>query len=1048
MRRTGVRRFWAVLGGLVGLLASVALSQTPRSWRLDPAIFQNVVWRNIGPANMGGRITDIEGIPGNPYIIYVGTASSGLWKTTDGGITWTPIFDDQPVHSIGDIAVDPRHPDVLWVGTGEDNPRNTVSFGNGVYKSTDGGKTWQHMGLSETRHIARVLLHPTNPDIVYVAAIGHVFGPHPERGVFMTTDGGKTWQKVLYIDDVTGASDLEMDPSNPNILYAGMWTFQRKPWTHQSGSERGGLFKSVDGGRTWKKLTNGLPKLVGRVGVKVAPSNPNVVYAILESKEGTIYRSDDRGETWRLVSREWRAVARGFYYTELRVDPQNENRIFTIATQLHVSIDGGQTLRRIATSVHVDHHTLWIDPQDPRRILDGNDGGIAVSFDGGERWEFLNTIPMGQFYRIAVDPQGPFYKVCGGLQDNGSWCGPARNRNPAGILNDDWFVIGGGDGFHVVIHREKPYLILGESQGGNIYRIDLRTGRSQSLSPYPAPLSGSAAGEHPYRFDWNAPIVPSPHDPDTVYFGGNVLFRSTDFGLTWEVISPDLTTRDPEKLKPAGGPIRHENTTAEYHCVILSIAESPVQKGVLWVGTDDGQVHVSRDGGRTWENVTKNIRGLPPDAFITRIEASRTGPGVAYLTADRHMLDDYRPYVFKTTDFGKTWTNIAGNLPSNAYVHVIREDPRNPNLLYVGTELGLFASFTGGGDWVPLRMKNFPTAAVHDVLVHPTENDLVVGTHGRSVWILDDVGFLQQLTPEVLASDVYFFDLRDAWRYNPWRNKGYLGDKAFRGSNGPSGALITYYLKNAPDEKTPVKIQVLDAQGNLVREIEGTKYAGINRVTWDLRHTGPRLRRPEQAEALGFFGPPPGPQVLPGDYTVRLVVGDKSVTKPLRVRLEPDLDVSPEDLRAQWETAMRLRDMVSSVNDALRTLDGLEQQAKTLQQTLRTQMEKTPEAVAKALEGLLQRLTDLRKTLVRDAETPYETSPQLLEKLASLLGTIDRANAAPTRHQMEYLQQLETQYKSALDAVRRFLDQEVPAVNQTLQQNGVPPLLVPRLRES
>ncbi|MCS7313511.1 MAG: hypothetical protein NZ742_11475, partial [Acidobacteria bacterium] len=650
----------------------------------------------------------------------------------------------------------------------------------------------------------------------------------------------------------------------------------------------------------------------------------------------------------------------------------------------------------------------------------------------------------GQFYQVAVDARGPFYKVCGGLQDNGSWCGPARSRNSVGILNDDWFLIGGGDGFHVVIHPEKPYLALGESQGGNIYRVDLRTGRSQVISPYPALFSGSAAGDHPYRFDWNAPIVSSPHDPDTVYFGGNVLWKSTDFGLTWQAISPDLTTKDPEKLKPAGGLIRPENTTAEYHCVILSIAESPVQAGVLWVGTDDGQVHVSQDGGQTWTNVTKNIRGLPPDGFISHVEASRTGAGVAYVTADRHMLDDLRPYVYKTTDFGKTWTNITGNLPAQAYVHVLREDPKNPDVLYVGTELGIFASLTGGGEWVPLRMKNLPTVAVHDILVHPTENDLIIGTHGRSIWILDDVGFLQQLNTQVLAADMHLFDLRDAWRYQPWRYKwDFLGDKPFRGSNGSYGALITYYLKSAPDEKTPVKVQILDTQGKVIREIDGTKQAGINRVTWDLRHTGPRLRRPEQAETLGFFGPPPGPQVLPGDYTVRLVVGDRSVAKPLRVRLEPDLDVPWDALRAQWETAMRVQDMVSSINDVLRTLDSLEQQAKALQQTLRSQLPKTPEAVSKTLEDLLRRVDEIRKPLVRDPElTYYQAAPQLLEKLGYLLGIVEQANAAPTRHQMEYLQQLETPYKSAMDAAHRFLKEEVPAVNRTLQQNGVPTLLV------
>lgn len=522
--------------------------------QIDPSLFENLEWRNIGPAIMGGRTTDIEGVPGNPNIVYVATASGGLWKTTNGGITWTPIFDRQNTISIGDIAIDPKNPDVIWVGTGESNTRNSVSFGDGVYKSTDGGKTWQHLGLRDTRHISRILIHPHNPDIVYVGAVGHAFGPNEERGVFMTTDGGRTWQKVLYIDAQHGVSDMDMDPSNPNILYAAMWYFERKPWTHRSGSEKGGVFKSVDGGRTWKKLERGLPKLLGRIGVKVAPSNPQVVYVIAESKEGTLFRSDDRGETFREVSREVRIVSRGFYYADLRVDPWDENRVYAIASNLFVSIDGGRTFRRISARTHSDYHTLWIDPTNPYRLWQGNDGGVAVSYDRGETWEYVNNIPLGQFYQIHADNRLPFYWVSGGLQDNGTWTGPSRTREPAGILNDDWIMVSFGDGFHVVTHPEDPNLYLSESQGGNLFRTDLRTREQQNVSPQARRNDGGPVGELKYRFNWNAPIVLSPHDKNTVYYGGNVVFRSTDFGKTWQVISPDLTTNDPEKQKDAGGP--------------------------------------------------------------------------------------------------------------------------------------------------------------------------------------------------------------------------------------------------------------------------------------------------------------------------------------------------------------------------------------------------------------------------------------------------------------------------------------------------------------
>ncbi|MEP6636487.1 MAG: hypothetical protein ABJB97_07155, partial [Acidobacteriota bacterium] len=550
--------------------------------------FEKLEWRSIGPANMGGRTADVEGVPGDPNIVYVASASGGLWKTINGGISWKPIFERQGTISLGDIALAPSNPDVIWVGTGESNTRNSVSFGDGVYKSTDAGKTWQHMGLKDTERISAIAIHPQNPDIVYVGALGHAFGPNEERGVFMTTDGGKTWARTLYIDKQHGVSDLEIDPTNPNILYAGMWSFERKPWTHHSGSENGGLFKSIDGGRTWNKITNGLPKLMGRIGVRVAPSNTNVVYAIVESKDGTLYRSDDRGETFKQVSKETRIVSRGFYYTRVRVDPTNENRVYAVASTLFVSIDGGKTFRSITGKTHIDYHALWIDSRNPKRMWQGQDGGIAVSYDLGETWESVNNIPLGQFYQIHADNRSPFYYVMGGLQDNGSWTGPSHTREPAGIMNDDWRMVSFGDGFYILNSADDPELYISESQGGNILRTDFRTREQQEVNPWGRGSGdGPALGEK-YRFNWNSPIILSPHDKNTVYFGGNVVFKSTDFGKTWEQISADLTTNDPEKQKDAGGPVAFENSTAEYHTTIISLAESPIQKGQIWAGTDDG----------------------------------------------------------------------------------------------------------------------------------------------------------------------------------------------------------------------------------------------------------------------------------------------------------------------------------------------------------------------------------------------------------------------------------------------------------------------------
>jgi photosystem II stability/assembly factor-like uncharacterized protein len=1036
-----------VVSMMLLMVHPTSAGQDKEAAKIDPAIFKNITWRSIGPAIMGGRLTDIEAVVGNPDIIYFGTASSGLWKSTNGAITCKQVFGDQPVHSIGDLAIALSNPGVIYVGTGEDNPRNSVSYGNGVYKSTDAGETWQHVGLEDTRHISRVIVHPTNADIAYVAALGHVWGRNKERGVFMTIDGGKSWKQVLFVDEETGASDIDMDPSNPNILYAAMWTFQRNPWTHTSGSEKGGIYKSIDGGLTWKKVEKGLPKLIGRIGVKVAPSNPNVVYAIMEAKEGTLYRSDDRGETWKKITDDWNIISRGFYYTELRVDPKNENRLYAVSGSLQLSTDGGRSWGRIATSVHGDHHTLWIDPHNPHLLFNGNDGAIGISRDGGETWENLNTLPTGQFYQITADNQVPFYKVFGGLQDNGSWGGPARSRDVNGILNDDWFTIGGGDGFFVVVHPEKQHLVLCESQGGYIQRVDIRTGHTQSISPQPAPMSGAAAGENEYRFDWNAPIVLSPHDADTVYLGGNVLFKSTDFGKQWEAISPDLSTNDPKKLESAGGPIQHENTVAEYHCVIISISESPVQVGVIWIGTDDGQIQLTEDGGKNWTNLTKNVKGLPPDGFISHVEASKTAAGAAYMTADRHMLDDLNPYVFKTTDFGKTWENISGNLPSPAYVHVIREDPLNPNVLYVGTEIGIFVSFTGGKEWHPFKLKNLPTTAVHDIYVHPKANDLIIGTHGYSIWILDDITFLQQLSSEVMNSDTYLFEPQKAWRYPLWRKKGSLGDKQFKGANPEYGALITYYLKTAPDDKTSVKVQILDSQEKLIREIKGTRDLGINRIVWDLRHEAAKQRSPEEARRERRFRPT-GPQVIPGEYTAKLIVGDKTQSKRLQVTLDPALEVTEAEIKAQFDASMQLRDMVSSLNIALHALDGIELQIKNLNKTIKQEGSTIPQDVHDSLKEMTNNVSDLQKMMFREREASIYLAPRLLDKVSSLYGTIERGNAAPTQHQMDYLKKLQGELKEAVQKVNALISQDIPKLNEVLQNNNLPIFLAPKTIES
>jgi photosystem II stability/assembly factor-like uncharacterized protein len=858
----------------------------------------------------------------------------------------------------------------------------------------------------------------------------------------MTIDGGKTWTKTLYIDNQHGVADLDIDLTNPNILYAGMWSFERKPWTHRSGSEKGGVFRSVDGGRTWKKLTNGLPKLMGRIGIRVAPSNPNVVYAIVEAKEGTLYRSDDRGETFRRVSEDARIVSRGFYYTTVRVDPSNENHIYAVASTLFVSIDGGKTFRSITGRTHIDYHALWLDPKNPKRMWQGQDGGIAVSYDGGEAWEYVNNIPLGQFYQLHADNRLPFYYVMGGLQDNGAWTGPSRTREPAGIMNDDWRMISFGDGFYVINHPDDPELYISESQGGNILRTDFRTREQQAVNPWGRGSGGGPASRGKYRFNWNAPIIASLHDKNTVYFGGNVVFKSTDFGKTWEQISPDLTTNDPEKQKDAGGPVAFENSTAEYHTTIISLAESPLQKDQIWVGTDDGNLQVSNDGGKNWTNIVRNVGGIGANSPVSHIELSRTSPQVAYVAFDRHMLDDFRPYVFKTSDGGKTWQSVSSNLPAKAYVQVVREDPKNPTLLYAGTELGLFVSHTGGSEWNRLNLKNLPNVSVHDILVHPRDNDLILATHGRSVWIFDDATPLQQTTPQILNSNTHLFPVRPALRFTTRFTRYGIGDKVFAGPNPPYGALITYYLKDKPDDKTVFKVQIFDRSGKLIQDLDRpAKEKGLNRVAWNLRFGGAEVRRPPTEEETAFIGPPRGPQVLPGTYTVKLTIGEKTFEQSVEVRMDPTINVPLSDLQAQLDLALKLRDMQSAANTALRYLDSIRDQLRQTQTTVRNLNKEPDQDLMKALEEHLKQVETLQDSLARrTGGLGLGGQSKAADIIGGLFFALDGTNAAPTLYQRQYFGEIQTEFRARMEEANRFFRDTVPQWNEKLRPWNAPTL--------
>jgi len=972
-------------------------------------------WRSIGPADMGGRTTDIAAIPGDPSIVYFATASGGLWKTVNGGTTWRSLFEEGGTFSLGAIALAPSDASVVYLGTGEGNPRNSTSIGDGVYVSTDAGETWSHAGLGESERISRIVVHPRRPEVVYVGAMGHLWGPSETRGVYRSSDGGDTWERVLYVDENTGVADLALDASNPRILFAAMWDFRRRPWHFRSGGPGSGLYRSKDGGASWERLTdpaldNGLPAgTLGRVGVKVAPSDPDVVYAIIESEaDGVLWRSDDGGDTWAEVSDSRQIGSRPFYYSDIRVDPTDANTLYALASGLYKSVDGGREWDRIAGNIHGDHHALWIDPTDPDRLVNGNDGGFHFSHDGGETWEFVNTVPLAQFYQIAVDDRTP-YTVCGGLQDNDVWCGPSATRNVAGILQNYWHeIVGPGDGTYVQVDPRDPDVIYAGQQGGSFYRIDLSTGEARDIRPHPPETGGLAAGAHEVRFNWNAPLHLSPHDPDVLYAGGNRLFRSDDGGQRWIPIGPDLSRAEPDKLGSSGG-VTPDNTTAEYHATIYTISESPLEAGVIWAGTDDGNLQLTRDAGATWSELSARLPGLPPESWISRVEASRHARGAAFVAVDRHRSDDMAPYVFATDDYGETWTAVSEGLPTPGYVHVVREDPRVPGLIYAGTELGVWASpppaagpAAGDRTWFSLRL-GLPPVPVRDLLVHPRDNDLVLGTHGRGAWILDDVTPIQELARALSAPEgVHLFTPRPATRFEPSvrRFRFDIGDRVFVGENPPYGATLTYYVSDAvAAERDSVRIVVLDASGDTIRVLADSARTGVRRLTWDLRH-----RSPEPPEVEGFRYGEDGPRALPGRYAVRLEAGDATAEATLEVRLDGRLDAREADLEAQIGALRRLADLGVDAAAAVRDLDRAREQLERWERRLED-LPDAPAALADSAAALAARADTLRADLAwrEDDDTPPERVP-LVPSLRSLAGDIGRATARPTDAQAEWIE--------------------------------------------
>ena len=989
------------------LLTGTGSNLFSQSGEKKAELLQSYSWRAIGPANMGGRVTDIDGIPGDPSTFYVSGADGGIHKTTDGGVSFKPIFEKQRAYSIGALTIAPSDKNVLWVGTGEGDPRNSVGYGWGVYRSVDAGNTWSHLGLKNTERIKRIVVDPNNPDVACVCALGKEWGPNKERGVFKTTDGGKNWDKILYIDQDTGCADLTMETDNPRIMYAGMWTFRRRPWRFDDGGKNTAIYKTSDGGATWKKIMNGLPETdMARTGIHIAQSDPNIVYLMTEFEGGgTAFRSENKGESWELVNDDPNINFRPFYYSDVRVDPQNSNILFSISGRLSRSKDSGKSWERIATTVHGDHQALWIDPENPEYILNGSDGGFQRSFDGGDSWEIINNIELSQFYQLQVDNLKP-YNVYVGLQDNGTWVGPSNSLYQAGILKRHWKGLAYGDGYFAEPIPGNEHLVYTNLQGGVPFLVDSRYGNVQTIHPYPKIVgsAGDAIDQHKYRFNWDAPIHISPHDPETVYIGGNVIFKSQNRGNSWEVISPDLTTNDKSKQLSSGGTIYQDNTAAEFHCTVLYIAESPLQKGVIWAGTDDGNVQLSMNGGENWTNLKDRIKGIPEYAWVSKIHASEHDAATAFVVVDQHRMDDFRPYIFMTQNYGKSWKNISYNLPSDDYVKVVRQDPHNPNLLFAGMEHGIFASWDMGNNWEKINI-DLPNVSVRDLRVQARDRDLIVGTHGRGAYILDDIRPLEELV-EAQGKAIHLFPVREAMLWNMYWRIENLGDRHYAAKNPEFGAYINFHLNQ--DATRPIKIDIKDVNGTLVTSLEHKEAKkGVNRLVWDLGHEGAKSLKNKTQE--GFSYGALRPKVAPGIYTVELDYMGQSVQTEIKVTGDPRINMQLEDYNKKTTALLTLRDLLSETHELIDFVSSV----KTQLIDLKTKLYSNGMDEDKELNSLIDKITAFKdEHLMRPPPSMnYRQKPRLREEIRSLMRAIDNTTNPPTLPQLDRIKSLNTELR-------------------------------------
>ncbi|MDE1938996.1 MAG: glycosyl hydrolase [Alphaproteobacteria bacterium] len=1019
-----------------------SLAATPSS--VSESLFKAMQWRGIGPYR-GGRVLAVTGVPGDPYTFYFGAVAGGIWKTTDAGATWEPLTDHTPISSVGAIAVAPSNHNILYAGAGEGAPRGDITYGDGIYKSVDGGKTWTSLGLKDTRQIGALIVDPNNPDIVLVAALGHAFGPNTERGVYRTADGGNTWKKVLYKDDNTGAVDVTFDPHDSKIVYASLWQMRRQPWNFSSGGPGSGLYRSTDGGLTWTRLSgNGLPSgILGKIEVSVSGADSKRVFAMIEAKDGGLFRSDDGGTHWQRINDDGRLRQRAWYFSTIYADPKNADTVYAENTGLFRSTDGGKTFNLLPAR-HGDHHGLWIDPTDPDRMIDGSDGGASISFDDGKSWTTQDNQPTAQFYHVAVDNRFPYY-VYGAQQDNSSIAIASRDDEGA-IGPRDWYDVGGGECGFVIPDPRDPDIVYSNAEN-MIFRFNKHTEQTRVISVWPLEAAGHPASDLEHRFNWTSPMILSPHNPDTLYVGMERLFKSTDDGNSWTAISEDLTRNDKSKQYASGGPLTKDITSVEYYDTIFAIAESPLKKGLLWVGTDDGLIQLTTNDGTTWTNVTP--RGMPAWSTISMIEPSHFSSGTAYAAVDRHKLDDIRPYIFKTTDGGKNWTQIDAGLPDGAIVHAVREDPVKRGLLYAATETGVFVSFDDGLRWQSLQL-NLPHSPVHDLVVK--DDDLVVATHGRSFWILDDVTPLRQIAAASAASGPFLYTPETTYRlYYP----DSVDARPPVGQNPPAGALIDYVLPPKPQGE--VTIDILDAKGNEVRhltsktsdeaeqppewpdEVHPSKTlpaaAGMNRFVWDLRYNDP-----VQIPGAFYEGlPPRGPIVLPGKYTVKLVYGGQTSTTTLVVARDPRVHGPLAGLEQKFALSMETYHDQDALHRAVNDIRSVKASLSGLQKTLSAKpADAALLAQSKAIVDQAEQIEDvLMQVHAKGSEANLAFPDMLNEQIYAFAGQLEDADTAPTVPEIATYAALHGQLGVQLAAWDKLKKMQLAAFQAHVKEAGI-----------